>query len=142
MWTQESLLESLRKHCRQDERVVAATLYGSFAVGEGDIINVIIWAEHPGTRRAGPQPGDPELVPPLSAVDGAARGSLHRPLAHPLTPAGTGGEPGKLRAIRPMHRIPGTSSAAPGVRFRMDVGRRDDDWPGAAPPAGITCTTV
>jgi len=36
MLTQHAMLERLRAVCQADERVVAATLYGSFAVGEAD----------------------------------------------------------------------------------------------------------
>lgn len=41
MLIQESLIEILRKRCREDKRVIAATLYGSFAVGEGDAFSDI-----------------------------------------------------------------------------------------------------
>jgi lincosamide nucleotidyltransferase B/F len=41
MLIQEMLIENLRKRCREDKRVIAATLYGSFAVGEGDAFSDI-----------------------------------------------------------------------------------------------------
>jgi len=36
MLQQETLIERVRKLCLQDERVVAALMYGSFALGQGD----------------------------------------------------------------------------------------------------------
>lgn len=36
MLPQEAMIERLRELCHRDERVVAALMYGSFAIGEGD----------------------------------------------------------------------------------------------------------
>jgi lincosamide nucleotidyltransferase len=41
MLIQQALVESLRKQCQEDKHVVAATLYGSFAMGEGDAFSDI-----------------------------------------------------------------------------------------------------
>src|SRR5918997_7057373 len=36
MLPQEVMIEKVRQHCEDDERVVAALMYGSFALGQGD----------------------------------------------------------------------------------------------------------
>jgi lincosamide nucleotidyltransferase B/F len=36
MLAQEVMIEKVRELCNQDQRVVAALMYGSFALGEGD----------------------------------------------------------------------------------------------------------
>lgn len=36
MFQQEIMIEKVRELCHQDERLVAALMYGSFAIGEGD----------------------------------------------------------------------------------------------------------
>lgn len=41
MLVQESMIEKARRACEQDERVVAAVMYGSFALGEGDAFSDI-----------------------------------------------------------------------------------------------------
>ena len=41
MLVQESMIEKARQACEQDERVVAAVMYGSFALGEGDAFSDI-----------------------------------------------------------------------------------------------------
>ncbi|MDQ3942020.1 MAG: lincosamide nucleotidyltransferase Lnu(F), partial [Actinomycetota bacterium] len=36
MLQQEAMIERTRRVCREDERLAAAMMYGSFAQGEGD----------------------------------------------------------------------------------------------------------
>ena len=36
MLQQEAMIERVRELCHQDERLVSALMYGSFAIGEGD----------------------------------------------------------------------------------------------------------
>jgi lincosamide nucleotidyltransferase len=53
MLQQEVMIERVRELCGQDERVVSALMYGSFAIGEGDRFSDIefyLFADHEATE--------------------------------------------------------------------------------------------
>jgi hypothetical protein len=65
MLPQEAMIEKVRELCNRDERVVAALMYGSFAIGEGDRFSDIefylffdeearwaTWRSKPGSARS------------------------------------------------------------------------------------------